>query len=303
MDIKTLKTFVTVAKIKNFSAAARELHTVQPTVSRHVSDLESELGVKLFLRTTHQVELTKAGDSLLPEALKIISNDKRVKDLIRQSNDSSEYQINIGYLATASSFFMPKLINSFSASHTNVLTTLHEMTAQEQYEALIENKIDIAFSRRQPKLDGNLFNVEEIYIDRLVAIVPKHHPLSSEKSLSISELRDEKFILFRRAEWTEMYEHILHLFQESGFSPNITFHPDNMRNLVTSVSSGLGISIAPECIKFIAQENCVCIPINEINLILPLYIYYKRTGSNAQLLDLVKTCKEHAPSIQDMLLS
>lgn len=68
MDLKTLTTFVTVARLKNFTAAARELHTVQPTVSRHISDLENELQTKLFDRTTHQVDLTPSGERLLPEA-------------------------------------------------------------------------------------------------------------------------------------------------------------------------------------------------------------------------------------------
>ena len=303
MDIKTLRTFITVAKLKNFSAAARELHTVQPTVSRHVSELENELGVKLFQRTTHQVELTQAGAILLPEALNIIANDQRVKSLVGQSMEQGECQINIGYLATACSFFLPTLLSNFMATNPNTQANLFEMAADEQYQALTENKIDIAFSRRQPKLDGNQFMVEKIYSDRLMAILPLNHPLAERKSLTLSELRNERFILFRPNEWTEMYEHILLLCQENGFSPNITCHPDNMRHLVTSVSSGLGISIAPKCIKFIAQDNCVCVPIDEVNLVLPLYMYYKREGLAPQLSELVKACLNKAPDIQLMLQS
>lgn len=276
---------------------------MQPTVSRHVSELENELGVKLFQRTTHQVELTQAGEVLLPEALNIIANDQRVKSLVGQSTEQGECQINIGYLATACSFFLPTLLSNFMATNPNTHANLFEMAADEQYQALTENKIDIAFSRRQPKLDGNQFMVEKIYSDRLMAILPLNHPLAERKALALSELRNERFILFRPNEWTEMYEHVLLLCQENGFSPNITFHPDNMRHLVTSVSSGLGISIAPKCIKFIAQDNCVCVPIDEVNLVLPLYMYYKREGLAPQLSELVKACLNKAPDIQLMLQS
>ncbi|MCQ1057673.1 LysR family transcriptional regulator [Photobacterium sp. DNB23_23_1] len=303
MDIKTLRTFITVAKLKNFSAAARELHTVQPTVSRHVSELENELGVKLFQRTTHQVELTLAGEMLLPEALNIIANDQRVKTMLGQTTEQGECQINIGYLATACSFFLPTLLSRFTAANPNTQTNLFEMAADEQYQALTENKIDIAFSRRQPKLDGKQFMVETIYSDRLMAILPLNHPFAERHELSLSELRNERFILFQPHEWIEMYEHILLLCQESGFSPKVASHPDNMRHLVTSVSSGLGISIAPRCIKFIAQDNCVCIPITEVNLVLPLYMYYKRQGVAPQLSELVKACQHKVPDIQRMLQS
>ncbi|GEM78778.1 LysR family transcriptional regulator [Vibrio superstes] len=301
MDIKTLKTFLSVAKLKNFSAAARELNTVQPTVSRHISDLENELGTKLFLRTTHQVELTAAGEVLLPEALAIIANDKRVKALVGKALESKESVLNIGYLATACSFFLPKILGEFSSSNAKVTTNLFEMTAQEQQDGLVENKIDIAFSRRQPQLDGSVFNVEKIYTDKLVAILPANHPLANNTEVSLTELRSEKFILFRRSEWSEMFEHISLLCQERGFSLDVSFHPENMRHLVTSVSSGLGISIAPQCIKFIADKNCVCIPIKEISLVLPLYIYYKKKGMSEPLGHLVNNCVSHAQDIQRML--
>ncbi|MFC0171821.1 LysR family transcriptional regulator [Vibrio comitans] len=302
MDIKTLKTFLSVAKLKNFSAAARELNTVQPTVSRHISDLENELGTKLFLRTTHQVELTAAGEVLLPEARAILANDLRVKELVGKALESKESVLNIGYLATACSFFLPKLLGDFSSNNSKVTTHLFEMTAQEQKEALIENKIDIAFSRRQPQLDGRIFNVEKIYTDKLVAILPANHALASSEKVSLKDLADEKFILFRRTEWSEMYEHITLLCQERGFSLDVTFHPDNMRHLITSVSSGLGVSIAPQCIKFIADKNCVCKPIEEVSLVLPLYIYYKRDKMSEPLGHLVSNCLSHAQDIQTMLV-
>ncbi|MFA0086990.1 LysR family transcriptional regulator [Vibrio sp. 10N.261.51.F12] len=303
MDIKTLTTFVSVAKHKNFSAAARELHSVQPTVSRHVSELESELGLKLFLRTTHQVELTQAGAVLLPEAQAILANDKRVKTLVQNTQKEEKNHLKVGYLATACSFFLPNLVGQFLLNHSDVTTSLHEMTGQEQFEALTQNKIDVAFSRRQPKLDENLFSVEEIYADKMVAIVPAQHPLANQTELSMSDLEGEPFILFQRSEWIEMYEHILSLAQESGFTPNVTFHPENMRHLVTSVSSGLGISIAPQCIKFIADNNCVCIPISNVNLVLPLYIYYKRSGASSALEKFVSTCSSIKPDVQNAICS
>lgn len=301
MDIKTLKTFLSVARLKNFSAAARELNTVQPTVSRHISELESELGIKLFLRTTHQVKLTLAAEALVPEALNIICNDKRVKELIANIETTHAHVINIGYLATACSFFLPNLIVNFTSLNPNVITNLYEMTVEEQLEALLEDRIDIALSRRQTNLDSNTYAVEKIYSDKPMAILPADHPLAKKSELSIDELLDERFIFFRRTDWLEMYEHIQFLFQERGYAPNIIFQPNNMRHLVTSVAAGLGISIIPSCVKFITNKNCVCIPVKEISLMWPLYMYYKRNRLDPSRETLIQMFLEKSPDIENML--
>ena len=72
MDIKTLKSFISVAKHKSFSQAARELNTVQPAVSRHISALEGELGFSLFNRNSRDVVITQAGEQLLKDASNIL---------------------------------------------------------------------------------------------------------------------------------------------------------------------------------------------------------------------------------------
>ncbi len=301
MDIKTLRTFLTVARIKNFSLAAKELNSVQPTVSRHISDLEGEIGVKLFNRTTHLVELTAAGKVLLPEAIKIIENDKKVKQLVIEADRPAEQSIRIGYLATACSFFLPNLIGEYLADHENINTQLYEMSVEEQRIALIENNIDIGFTRRLSDIDGHEFVVKELYQDEPVVILPLNHPLSKCFEISISQLKHEKFILFKKASWLEMYNHIQVLCQGYEFSPNVAFHPENMRHLVTSVSSGLGISIVPRCIKFISESNCACIPIKESQLSWPIYMYYRRKQINNNIESLVDCCLKQSNTIQQMI--
>tara|TARA_R110001599_G_scaffold322183_1_gene533141 strand:- start:712 stop:942 length:231 start_codon:yes stop_codon:yes gene_type:complete len=73
VDIKTLKSFISVAKYKSFSEAARELHTVQPAISRHISALEIELEVSLFNRNSRAVTITPAGEQLLKDATEILA--------------------------------------------------------------------------------------------------------------------------------------------------------------------------------------------------------------------------------------
>lgn len=301
MDLKTLTTFVTVARLKNFTAAARELHTVQPTVSRHIYDLENELETRLFERTTHQVDLTLSGEKLLPEALQIIENDQRVKYLIKQIDADENQEIKVGYLATACTFFLPELINRFRSKHESVQLRLYEMTPAEQIEAMIDNNVDIVFSRSSHHLDDRYFSSYLVYEDGLTALLPQKHSLASKKCIVLEDLYDEKLYLFHRNEWQSVYEKIIRVCRVNGFNPNVVGNPMNMRHLVTIVSSGLGISIVPRCIQFIANDSCVCRPINQIDISLPLTVYFRRGGKSRLVNAFVSHTIELSTEIQAML--
>lgn len=303
MENKLLRSFIAVAKHQNFSAAAKALHTVQPTISRHISDLESELGVQLVMRTTHKVSLTKSGEILLDEAIKILENEKRVKALLIQADASLALEIKIGYLATACSFFLPDIVHQYAHTHRNVSPHLYEMTGKQQLQGLLEGELDLAFCRYQEALDSKLFHKEKVYTDRLVAILPKNHPLASQNEIHLESLANEKYILFERSQWKDIYEQITSLCKQSGFSPNVVDHPDNMRHLVTSISSGLGVSIVPSCIQFIANDYCVCLPIAELDTKIDLYLYYRHNTTNkAHIQMFIDSCLAQKEQIQTSLV-
>lgn len=289
MEIKTLKTFITVASLKNFSAAAKQLYTVQPNVSRQISDLEKELETKLFIRSTREVSLTKAGEILLPEAIEIVTNHTRVINLIKAAKNNQK-QLKIGYLASACSAFFPQLISDFSKNNPDVKITITEMTTNEQLNALLENKIDISFSRPLPLLEKKRFHCSEIYRDTLVVAIPSCNPLANQKHLTLGELKNENFILFKPEEALDLHHHIVSNCEKNGFSPNINSHHGNIRSLMTTVSAGLGISIIPNCVQSLGLNGCKFIPIEELNLTLALNIYHCAADCPSHITDFVDFC-------------
>lgn len=301
MENKFLRSFIAVAKHQNFSAAAKSLHTVQPTISRHISELEKELEVKLFERNTHQVSLTKAGEVLFTESIKILENERRVKDRLKQLQTLNDKEIKIGYLATACGFFLPRLVHEYRRQNENVIAHLYEMTALEQRNALIEGEIDLAFCREQQDLDPDLFTCEKLYTDQLVALLPIAHHYADQDEIDLVQLKDETFMLFHPDLWREPYQEIVNLCQSAGFLPNVADHPENMRHLVTAVSSGLGISIVPSCIHFISNYQATCVPIRELTKPIPLYIYYRHLSSKPYVKNLADLCLDHAQEVQNLL--
>lgn len=289
MEIKTLKSFITVASLKSFSAAAKQLYTVQPNISRQISELEKELGAKLFIRNTRGVSLTETGEILLPEAIEIVANNTRVTNLIK-AFQNKQHSLRIGYLASACSTFFPQLISQFSQHYPDIKISIFEMTSKEQLSALLENKIDISFSRPQPLLERKKFYCSEIYTDTLVAAIPACHRFANNEQLTFNELKEENFILFKPEEAVDLHHHIVSNCEKNDFSPNITSHHGNIRSLMTAVSSGLGISIVPNCVRNIGLNGCQFIPMPELTLTLQLNIYHCGITCPSHVTDFVKFC-------------
>ncbi|MCA9422206.1 MAG: LysR family transcriptional regulator, partial [Nitrospira sp.] len=151
-----------MASLKSFSAAARELNTVQPAISRQIADLEDELGVRLFWRNTREVKITAAGDSLLREAHDILSREQQVKEHVLRAARGEIGRLRIGYLASACFSFMPELVRGYSALYPKVQISLQEMTVRQQIDAFSAGQLDVGFSRPMSNYEGIGFSAEEI---------------------------------------------------------------------------------------------------------------------------------------------
>tara|TARA_R110002153_G_scaffold18300_1_gene63966 strand:+ start:639 stop:1550 length:912 start_codon:yes stop_codon:yes gene_type:complete len=281
MDIKILKSFITVAKYKSFSAAARDLHTVQPAVSRHISALENELGVNLFNRNSREVSITEAGEQLLKDATAILSLTEHAKTQVKLAHNGQVGTLNIAYLGSACLSFMATLVHAYRSQFPQVHITLFEMTVTEQIEALTDERIDVAFSRPLQNSISDEFISHNIYIDKLVAIVNTNHQLADKQTINLAQLKDEHFILFKRDEALGLFDEIIIRCKQAGFSPNIISQPRHMQTLVTEVAAGLGVAIGPYCIRKLYSEGCHFMTLDHVDMQIPLQIQYKKHNHSA----------------------
>lgn len=276
MELKTLKSFVAVATLKSFSAAAKELYTVQPAISRHIARLENELDVKLFFRNSREVLITTAGERLLGEAIELLRLAELAKENVISTYKGDIGSLTIAYMGGATLSFIPTLVRKYALLYPNVYINLVEMTASEQIEAFEQNKIDLGFSRPMPKASQNDYQTMEVYIDSLTAVMPSNHPLANENSIELATLQNETFILFARSEAVGIFDAVIRLCQESGFSPFIKNQPTQMQTLLTQVSAGIGISIAPSSIRKLVSEGCTFVAIKNVMPTIPLLLHAKK---------------------------
>lgn len=297
MDIKLLKSFVAVAHHRSFSKAAKELHTVQPAISRHITSLEEELGTSLFFRTSREVIITAAGERLLQDASKIIEQIDSAKQAVVKAAQGVVGHLKIGYLGGATLSFLPRLVRQYRIEHPDIDVDLIEMTASEQLEALENRDIDISFSRPLPTHLAEGYTSQQVYIDKLVAVVPVTHPLAGSVSIELKQLQDEPFILFEREQAVGLFDAIIMQCGLSGFSPKIKKQPQHMQAVLTQVASGLGVSIAPYAIRDLRNEGCHFLELDSVNVGMPLMMTYSINGLSPTADTFIKLVKSDIKNI------
>lgn len=274
MELKLLKSFVAVATHRSFSKAAKELHTVQPAISRHITSLEDELGTSLFFRTSREVIITAAGERLLKDVVNIIEQIEKTKQAVMMAAKGTVGSLKIGYLGGAILSFLPSVVRQYMAEYPNIDVDLIEMTASEQIDALSKREIDIGFSRPLPNGVQGEYTSTTIYIDKLVALVPISHPLSKFSAIDVALLESDPFILFERDQAVGLFDTIIAQCKLAGFSPKIKKQAKNMQTVLTQVASGLGVSVVPYSIRYLQSEGVRFINLKSVDVNMPLVMIY-----------------------------
>lgn len=292
MELKLLKSFVSVASHRSFSKAAKELHTVQPAISRHITRLESELDTSLFFRTSREVITTAAGERLLQDAINIIQQTEKTKQAVIRAAKGTVGSLKIGYLGGATLSFLPRLVRRYISEHPHIDVDLIEMTVSEQIEALSKREIDISLSRPLPNGMAGDYISTTIYVDKLVAVVSIAHDLSNLATIELKELQGESFILFEREQAVGLFDTIITQCGLAGFSPKIKKQPQSMQTVLTQVASGLGVSIVPSAIRDLRSEGCCFLALRTADVSMPLVMTHSLHAQSPTALafsDLIKS--------------
>lgn len=256
MELRHLRYFVAVAEDLSFTRAAARLHTAQPSLSQQIRDLEAELGTPLLIRTKRHVELTTAGNVFLNEARLVLAQAQRAIMLTRQASKPGASQLSIGFVPAAEVKIFPRMLPMMRAQYPGIELTFHSLTTAEQTEALLNQKIDIAFLR--PPINNPLLSSEIVMNERLVVVLPSDHPLSSHQKISPEEMVDSDFVQINPHHAGRfLYETIQQWIQEHQLKLRVTQEVHNVLSLLTLISMGGGISLLPDYAEQLVFRNVV----------------------------------------------
>ncbi|WP_029725756.1 LysR family transcriptional regulator [Desulfotignum balticum] len=245
IEFRHIIAFIAVAEKLNFKKASIALNMTQPGLTRIINRLEDDLGASLFKRTTRSVELTESGSVFLQEVIPAL--DRLNTAIIKTQNAEAG---NIGYLRVAYMSFainknLPSILKKFQEQFPGIRLDLTYIPTPEQKKQLIDSKIDIGF------IVGNFSNpfVEQLPFikEELVAVLPEGHRLSDKQCVSISDLKDEEFILGTPKDWKAFLKIINQLCLQSNFNPKVRQYVDTIDGIFGMVAAKMGITIFAAC--------------------------------------------------------
>ena len=246
MEFRHLRSFLAVAETGHVGRAAVVLHMTQPPLTRHIQQLETSLGVKLFERTPHGMELTDAGLLFVEEARHILQLSEQAQERAALAGRGEVGRIDIGIFGSAVFNQIPQILQSFRHSLPGVRLALHSMGRAEQIEALRQRRISLGFNRllqTEPDLESQLVEQEPLYL-----AASARSPLFKRKQIKLSDLSDEEFIVYPASPRPSFIDHFQNLCRQQGFEPKISQEVGDTATGIALVAGGLGSCIVPKSV-------------------------------------------------------
>ena len=273
MELRHLRYFIAVAEELNFTRAAEKLHIAQPPLSQQIQHLEAELGFQLFRRTKRTVHLTAAGQVFFEEAGKILQQVDRAIQLGRQTSRGELGQLTIGFVSSSAHNVVPAILQAFRTRCPAVKLELHELTTNEQLQRLRFGQIDIGFVRPPVEEDG--INAEIVFREPLIAALPETHHLADRPQVELRQLSTEPFILFPRSLAPGLYDPIVSLCQQAGFSPIAAQEAIQMQTIVSLVAAEMGVAIVPASMQNFQRSGVVYKALPESTCIVAIALIWR----------------------------
>ena len=229
-----------LAQTSNFVEAANILFSSQSTLSKHIKSIESELGVRLFDRTSRKVEITKFGELLLPYAKQIVElQDKYTAAL--QSNLATDREIlTLGSIRALAQYNITDILVHFKKTRPQSSINIVQAGPAELREMLRQKKCELAFIRTRDEIDDDLIEVPYT-VDTLVAVLPTTHPFARQKTIALRMLANDDFLLPEEHKY--LYRLSTTVCKESGFEPKVVHTDDKFETLVDLVTKGMGVAL------------------------------------------------------------
>ncbi len=244
MTLQQLRYFIEMANTLHYTKAAEQLNISQPSLSYAISQLSITLGVPLFMKEGMQISLTEYGKAFLPyaeSALNILSQGEMQLD---KMHNPSTGNISLGYIYTVSFDSIPQLIEEFYnyMGNRNINFSFQVNMTNLLIKKLLEGKLDVVMAPYTETANEPIKAIP-IFEQELFLIVYNGHSLSNRTSITVEELRDEKFIMINKA--TDLYLQTANLFKHYNIKPNVFFEVDECNSMASFVGAQLGIAIMP----------------------------------------------------------
>jgi DNA-binding transcriptional LysR family regulator len=236
LDVTRLRVIEAVARHGSVTAAAKELHYSQPSVTHHLARLEAETGAQLLQRVGRGIRLTPAGQLLADRAAEILGRIDAVDAELAAHVGLTAGRVRLAAFSSAIGSLIPPAVAALAATHPGLQVGLTDLHPPEALDLLRTGKIDVAvifrYDETEPEPSG--VRLHQLLDDPV-------YLLSSGQGQRLGELRDATWI----AGCARCRSHLLSLCAEEGYEPRIGYTSDDMVVMQTLVAAGLGVTTMP----------------------------------------------------------
>ena len=243
MQLKQLEVFVHVARLKSFSKAAEALYLTQPTISAHISALESELGTKLVVRSTREIQLTPTGSILLGYAAQILGLCERAEQDVKTASTDIQGSLSVAASTVPSQYLLPRILPHLRRHYPKLFLQVYQGDSSQVAQRVFENGAELGIIGTPIQKAGCLCT--PFFSERMVIITPntpEYRALGG--TISVAELRRSPFLVREPGSGTRKRgEEFLRSVGAEPRDLNLAAMLQSTESILQGVKNGLGIAI------------------------------------------------------------
>jgi LysR family hca operon transcriptional activator len=300
MELRHLRYFVAVAEEGSLlSAAQGRLNTSQPSLSRQIRDLESEVGVKLLEREARGVALTSAGRVFLDHArLALLQVDAAV-EAARRAAQPQRPSLSIGFMVGLEVTWLPHLLRLIREASPEIEVRLSSQSSPDLAKSLMAGKLDLAFLRPERQSLGLTFKL--LLKEPLIAVLPAGHRLAAQKRISPQELARETYVSSSRT--SPVLQGVIEDYaRRAGIVLKPKYEGENISSAMSLVASSGGITLVPIYAQNMLTPNVVARSLDGVPPNVDLVLGYADANQSPVVRNLIARAEDLIESVQNQSL-
>lgn len=296
MELRQLRYFVTLTEQLHFARAAELLHLTQPALSQQIKALEDDLDVRLFDRTKRKVTLTEAGSYFLLEAQLTLNQAEKAQAVAKRVARGELGSLRVGYVPSAVfTGILSQIASEFRQHAPEIQMLLEEMLGPEQLIKIAAGTLDAGIIRLPIEHELPHLETKVLIKERMVIAIREDHPLARLKQISVADLRNENFIVWKGMQPMPINGHLVALAEKGDFPIRIGQNAPSLAAVIALVAGGAGIALVPDSLQNINLPSVCFRPLADLERISEVAVCYRSDETSLAVWKLLKMLNAFAP--------
>ena len=292
MELRHIRYFVAVAEELSFTRAAARLGIGQPPLSQQIKDLEALLGVLLFRRVPHGAELTEPGKAFLQESRRVLAAAEEAATAAKRAARGETGRLRLGFTGSAHfNAVVPLIIRNFRQRYPDVDLQVEEANTHNLRELMTLGTLDVVFSRYDFSKEPSL-SFLPVKAEPLVAALPSSHRCAEGRTVSLSALAGDDFIMKSPSLGPVLYSTVVGACRSAGFEPKMGQEAPQLATVISFVAAELGVSLVPSSMQRIRAEGVVYLPLSDMQAHVTLSLVWRSNEKSPVAKHFVSLTKE-----------